>query len=101
MSCTMTTLPTEVAHCSEQNGNELPASEPFAQENRAEQNVHERCHEIPKTCLNDATDDYGPDVQEPSDRDHRTACQTIESGASRPNARCDFGPAALPREQRD
>ena len=78
----------------------LPAREPFAQKDRAEQDIDERRHEITETRFDDAPDVDRPNELEPVQRDHQSAAETKKHGAPRAKMGFDFVPASLPGEKR-
>ena len=91
----------EYANESEQDGNQLPAGQAFAQENRAEKNVDERGHEVSQARFNHAVDIYRPNENQPVDRNRQSACDAIEQRPSRAGGLTNLRPTPLPGQQDD
>src|ERR1022692_4230128 len=83
----------------EQHRDKLQTGETFPQENGAEENVHQRRHEITEAGFNDAAGVYRPNKQQPVARERQTTSQAIKHRAARSRISHHFRPTALPGEK--
>src|SRR6266516_4660020 len=82
----------------EQDRYKLQTGETFAKKNCAEENVHQRRHEITEAGLDDATNIDRVDEEKPIRRDGQTAGETINSRTTRTHIGEQFRPAPLPAQ---
>src|SRR2546423_949497 len=93
----------EIKHADqgENNRNQLPARQAFAEKRRAEEDAHERRHEITEARFEDASDVYRPDKTEPVHRNRDAARETIQHRPARSRRFAHFRPALLPAQHSD
>jgi len=77
----------------------LQPGQTFPQKDRAEENVHQRRHEITEAGFDDATGVDRVNEEKPIGRDGEAAGQTINSRARRAHIGNELRPAPLPAQQ--
>ena len=93
----------QVTDCAarEQHRDELRAGQAFAQKNRAQEHIHERRHEIAKTCLEHVPGIHRPDENKPVDRDRDAAAGAEKRCATGAQVGEHFRPAPLPAQEQN
>ncbi len=83
----------------EDNGGQLRTRQTFAQEDRAEEHIDERRHEVAQAGFQDAIGVHRPDEHEPVEGNRDPAGHAEEHGPARSQDLAHFRPAALPAEE--